>query len=60
MSEQPKSDRTSVTISKSLQRKFKMACVYIGITQRTVLEAIIREWLQEHEVWTEHTEREEE
>ena len=46
MSEQPKSDRTSVTISKSLHWRFKSACALEGFTQRSVLERLIEDWLR--------------
>ena len=46
MSEQPKSDRTSVTISKSVHRDLKIAAARLGYTQRFLLEGIITKWLE--------------
>ena len=47
MSEQPKSDRTSVTISKKVHQDFKVRCAELGFFQRHVLEHIIKKWLEE-------------
>ena len=46
MSEQPKSDRTSVTISKRVHREFKIACARLGVTQGSLLEQIIYDYLE--------------
>ncbi len=47
MSDQPKSDCTSVTISKRVHREFKIACARFGYTQGFMLERIITDWLRE-------------
>ena len=47
MVEQPKSDRTSVTISKRVHQDFKVRAAELGVTQRVLLEHIICKWLEE-------------
>ena len=46
MAEESKSNRTSVTISKSLHWRFKSACALKGFTQKSVLERLIDDWLR--------------
>ena len=46
MSDQPKSDRTSVTISKRTHRRLKMAVAALGVTQRSFVEAAIEEYMR--------------
>ena len=45
MSEQPKSDRTSVTISKRVQRRLKIASAILEIAQKELVEAAIEEYM---------------
>ena len=46
--EQPKSDRTSVTISKRVHQDFKVYAARAGMTQRLLLEFIITEYLRRY------------
>ena len=46
MVDQPKSDRTSVTISKRVHRLLRMASAASGITQRVIVEAAIEEYME--------------
>lgn len=50
MSEKSKSDRTSVTISKGVHQDFKVACAKAGLTQKGVLERLIRTWVKATEM----------
>ena len=49
MAEKSKSDRTSVTISKSVHRIFRVRAWELGLSQRVLLEHIIRKWLEEEQ-----------
>ena len=46
MAEQPKSDRTSVTISKRVHRLLRMASAMSGITQKVIVETAIEEYMR--------------
>ena len=46
MSDQLKSDRTSVTISKRVHRLLRMAAAALGVTQQSVVEAAIEEYMK--------------
>ena len=46
MSEQPKSDRTSVTISKRVHRRLKIASALLQIAQKEMVEAAIEEYME--------------
>lgn len=49
MAKQSTSDRTSVTISKKVHQEFKVVCAQLVVTQKTVLERLIQDWLREVE-----------
>ena len=59
MTDQPKSDRTSVTISKRVHRELKIAAARLGVTQRSLLEHLITAWVR-CEVIPEYSPEEEE
>ncbi len=46
MEEKSKSDRTSVTISKRVHRHLRMAAAALGVTQQSVVEAAIEEYMR--------------
>ena len=46
MAEQPKSDRTSVTISKRVHRRLKIASALLQIAQKEMVEAAIEEYME--------------
>ena len=48
MQEQPKSDRTSVTISKRVHRSLRLLSATVGISQGDLLEMMILDWLKKH------------
>ena len=48
MIEQPKSDRTSVTISKRVHRSLRLLSATVGINQGDLLEMMILDWLKKH------------
>lgn len=48
MSEQPTSDRTSVTISKRVNQSLSLLCAYVGVSKKDMLEMMILDWLKKH------------
>ena len=46
MEEQPKSDRTSVTISKRVHRRLRIASALLQIAQKEIVEAAIEEYME--------------
>ena len=48
MSDKPKSDRTSVTISKGLSRSLSLLSAYVGMSKQNLLEMIIVDWFKKH------------
>ena len=42
--QQPKSDRTSVTISKKVQWELRVQCARLGVTQRSIIEMLVKEF----------------
>lgn len=43
---EPRSDRTSVTISKRVHRLLRMASASTGITQKVIVESAIEEYMK--------------
>ena len=47
MADQPKSTRSTVTISKRVHQEFKVACARLGVTQRSMLERLLVDFIRE-------------
>jgi len=46
MADQPKSDRSTVTISKKAHRRLRMAAAALGVTQKSFVETAIAEFMK--------------